>query len=69
SPNIDSGDIAWLRGLMMANGVDAYIQEMIEGHLSRARVALEEISNLLTERAEPIRLLESFIDYSGQRKN
>ncbi len=69
SPDIDSGDIAWLRGLMMANGVDAYIQEMIEGHLSRARVALEEISNLLTERAEPIRLLESFIDYSGQRKN
>jgi geranylgeranyl diphosphate synthase type I len=69
SPHIDSGDLAWLRGLMMTHGVDAYIQKMIEGQLSKARAALEALSGLHTPRAEAIHLLESFIDYSNQRKS
>ncbi len=68
SPHIRDTDIEWLRGLMLTRGVDAYIQEIIESHLSTARAVVEKISELPGARADSIRLLESFIDYSGQRR-
>jgi len=68
SSNIVADDIEWLRKLILAKGIDAYIQEIIEEHLSQARAALAQISKHQTVRASSIHLLESFIDYSCQRK-
>jgi len=67
SPDIDADDIEWLRTLILAKGVDAYVQTIIEEHLSQARTALAQISTYRAIRADSIHLLENFIEYSCQR--
>jgi geranylgeranyl diphosphate synthase type I len=68
SSNIAAHDIDWLCKLIVAKGIDADIQKIIEEQLSQARAALAAISGLKGVRDDSIQLLESFIDYSGQRK-
>jgi len=68
SPDINADDIEWLRTLILAKGVDASIEAIIQEHLSKARSILEAISKLRSVQADSIQLLESFIDYSRQRK-
>ncbi len=68
SSNIDPEDMEWLRNLIQTKGVDASIEAILQEHLSKARSVLAVISGLQGVRADSIHLLESFIDYSEQRK-
>jgi len=68
SPHIDVEDIEWLRNLIVMKGVDAFIEKIIQEHLSKARSILKKISKQQGIQAPYIHLLESFIDYSEQRR-
>jgi len=62
-------DIEWIRNTVMAKGVEADIQKMIDSYLSKAQADLNELSALPSIESKTISLLEGLIQYSGSRSS
>lgn len=69
SPTQDLKDIEWIRNTVMAKGVEADIQKMIDSYLSKAQADLNELSALPSIESKTISLLEGLIQYSGSRSS
>ncbi len=69
SPKQELKDIEWIRKIVIAKGVEADIQRIIDSYLLKAQTALNELSALSSIETKTISLLEGFMQYSGKRSS
>ena len=69
SPKQELKDIEWIRKIVIAKGVEADIQRIIDSYLLKAKTALNELSALSSIETKTISLLEGFMQYSGKRSS
>ncbi|HWP68022.1 MAG TPA: polyprenyl synthetase family protein, partial [Rectinemataceae bacterium] len=68
SPSITQEDIAYIRGLVKAHGIDARVRSLAEDYARKAEDSLMEFSNSLPGlNKEGLGLLKQFIEYSLSR--
>ncbi|OQB97046.1 MAG: Heptaprenyl diphosphate synthase component 2 [Spirochaetes bacterium ADurb.Bin110] len=69
SPKQELKDIEWIRNIIIAKGVEADIQKMIDLYLSKAQTAFDGLSALPSIEAKTISLLKGFMQYSSKRSS